>query len=309
VEGELLEYTWRNPHVSFKLSEIDAAGRERIWQIESNSLSILRRTNVSPEHLKKGDKIRVAGWTTRRPSNELFIHNLLTPDGQEMLLGTGAEPRWSEDTVGQPTNWYTKGTKYEGNNSIFRVWSTDLSPGGSWQVMWRQNYPLTEAAKEISAAWDPLKNTVAPGCQPKGMPLIMSQPYPMEFIQSDNDIILHIEEYDTVRAIHMKTDLKRDDGIKTILGDSTGHWEGNTLVVSTGNVDYPYFNPQGVPQGSSPQFVERFRPNADGSRLEYQLVATDNEVFTEPVTITRDWVWRPDVKVEPYDCEWEEQNG
>jgi len=86
VEGELLEYTWRNPHVSFKLSEIDATGKERIWQIESNSLSILRRTNVSPEHLKKGDKIRVAGWTTRRPSNELFIHNLLTPDGREMLL-------------------------------------------------------------------------------------------------------------------------------------------------------------------------------------------------------------------------------
>ena len=59
VEGELLEYTWRNPHVSFKLSEIDATGKERIWQIESNSLSILRRTNVSQNTLRRATR---SGW-------------------------------------------------------------------------------------------------------------------------------------------------------------------------------------------------------------------------------------------------------
>ena len=90
------------------------------------------------------------------------------------------------------------------------------------------------------------------------------------------------------------------------MGYSDGHWEGDTLVVNTKNVDYPYFDKNGTPQGSGSQFVERFSTSQDGSSLEYQLIVTNNDIFTEPVTITRDWIWRPDVKVEPFECEWDE---
>ncbi len=57
-----------------------------------------------------------------------------------------------------------------------------------------------------------------------------------------------------------------------------------------------------VPTGE-PGFVERFRVRDDGSRLLYELTATDEEVFTEPITVTRDWVWRPGEEVKAYECD------
>ena len=89
----------------------------------------------------------------------------------------------------------------------------------------------------------------------------------------------------------------------SLSGFCTGYWENQTLVVRTDNVDFPYFDSNGTPQCSDPGFFERFRVRDDGSRLLYELTATDEEVFTEPVTVTRDWVWRPGEEVKPYECD------
>ena len=35
------------------------------------------------------------------------------------------------------------------------------------------------------------------------MPQIMSQPMPIEFVDERNAIVIRLEEYDTVRTIHM----------------------------------------------------------------------------------------------------------
>ena len=83
AEGELVEVSWRNPHVRFKLRVIDATGVEKILQFESNSLSILSRTNASKVDLKIGEKLKVAGWPTRRPSDDLYLQNLLRVDRRE----------------------------------------------------------------------------------------------------------------------------------------------------------------------------------------------------------------------------------
>ena len=90
---------------------------------------------------------------------------------------------------------------------------------------------------------------------------------------------------------------------RSLLGFSTGHWDDDILVVTTAGVDFAYFDPNGTPQGSDPSFIERFRVSDDGSRLLYEFTATDDELFTESVTVTRDWVWRPGEQVRPYECE------
>src|SRR5687767_4354777 len=59
VEGELVELRWQNPHVRLKLrSGVDVRGKPIIWDIETNSLSVMRRTNATPEKLRVGDRIR-----------------------------------------------------------------------------------------------------------------------------------------------------------------------------------------------------------------------------------------------------------
>ncbi len=99
IQGEVISFSWRNPHIRFKIREISESGDEAVWDIEGHSVSILRRTNVSPEGLKVGDTIRVAGWPTVRPSTEIFVLNLLMPDGTELLLEGNGKPRWSRGEI------------------------------------------------------------------------------------------------------------------------------------------------------------------------------------------------------------------
>jgi hypothetical protein len=176
------------------------------------------------------------------------------------------------------------------------VWSTKFDePGG----LWRRDYPLTDAARRARAAFNPLTDTVAPGCRPKGMPTIMEQPYPIEFVNKGDTILLRMEEYDTVRTISMSPSANVDSLPKRLLGRSKGRWEGDTLVVSTSRIDWPYLDSSGVPQGPSSSIVERFTATGDGTRLQYTMTITDPATFTEPVELKRSWVWRPGETVKP----------
>jgi hypothetical protein len=303
IEGELIDYRWRNPHIVFQVRGTNDAGDDVVWQVEGHSLSILRRTNASPEGLEVGDRVKLAGWPTVRPSNEIFVHNLLLPDGTELLLQSGVAPRWATGvTLGSEREWEIGGTATDntGRKGLFRVWSTKFGRG--FDPLWLDHYPLTDSAQQTFGEWNPLTDTAAPGCRPKGMPLIMEQPYPIEFVQRDDVILLRMEEYDTVRTIYMAGDDGLNEPERSILGHSSGRWDGDTLVVETDNVDFPIFDSNGTPQGSNPSFVERFRVSDDGSQLLYDLTVTDDEVFTESVNLTRNWVWRPGEAVEPYEC-------
>ena len=86
------------------------------------------------------------------------------------------------------------------------------------------------------------------------------------------------------------------------MGDSIGHWDGDTLVVTTTRVNWPYYTQAGIPQSEVVEIVEQFTPSSDGSRLDYVLTVTDPVTFTEPVEQEKYWIWRPQETVEPFDC-------
>ena len=299
IEGTLLEVAWQNPHVHFFVRAKDADGKAVTWDIEANSLSILRRTDATPDNLKVGDTVKVAGAPSRQAPNRMWAMNILAANGREIVLGPGAKPRWTSNALGSKPTWFDGGTDADRAAGIFRVWSTKFGePGG----LWRRDYPLTDAAKKARASFNPLTDSVAPGCRPKGMPTIMEQPYPLEFVKKGDTILLRMEEYDTVRTIVMTPDAKFDALPKTLLGRSKGKWEGETLVVSTDRIDWAYLDPSGIPQGPSSSIVERFTPSPDGTRLVLEMVVTDADTFTEPITLQRTWVWRRGETVKPYNC-------
>ena len=300
IEGTLQEVAWQNPHVHFFVRAKDANGNLVTWDIESNSLSILRRTDATPDNLKVGDTVKVAGAPSRRAPNRMWASNILAANGREIVLGPGITPRWTKtDAIGAKSTWFEGGTAANKTAGIFRVWSTKFGePGG----LWRRDYPLTDAAKRARASFNPLTDSVAPGCRPKGMPTIMEQPYPMEFVKKGDTILLRMEEYDTVRTIVMAPDAKFEALPKTLLGRSKGTWDGDTLVVTTNRIDWRYFDPSGIPQGPSSSIVERFTPTSDGTRLSYTMTITDPATFTSPLELKRTWVWRPGETVKPYNC-------
>ena len=299
IEGTLQEVAWQNPHVHFFVRATDADGKVVTWDLEANSLSILRRPDATPENLTGGDQVQVAGAPSRQAPNRMWAMNILAANGREIVLGPGAKPRWASNALGSKSTWFDGGTDADTAAGIFRVWSTKFGePGG----LWRRDYPLTDAAKKARAAFNPLTDSVAPGCRPKGMPTIMEQPYPLEFVKKGDTILLRMEEYDTVRTIVMTPDAKFDALPKTLLGRSKGTWEGETLVVNTDRIAWAYLDHSGIPQGASSSIVERFTPTSDGTRLSYTMTITDPATFSAPVELKRSWVWRKGETVKPYNC-------
>jgi hypothetical protein len=184
-------------------------------------------------------------------------------------------------------------------DGLFRVWSTIMSDPAAFP-MFKGGYPLTAAGKSGLEKWNP-RNNVLLKCGTKGTPLIMISPLPMEFSKKGDQIIVRLEEYDTVRTIHMNP---RDvaPAAHTLLGYSRGHWEGTTLVVETDHIAAGYFDHLGTPQSDQIKTVERFIPNADYSRLDYTLTTTDPVNFTRSFDLKRYFVWKPENTVHPYEC-------
>jgi hypothetical protein len=296
VEGDISDVSWVNPHVRFKLRGVGPDGRERVWEIESNSVSVVSRFGLDESVVKPGLHVRLAGNPGRARDDIVWVTNMLLPDGREILFGAGIAARWSGRTVGQDTRSAVAADTAK--LGLFRVWSNVTSPPD----FWKRSYPLTAAAAAKRAAFRPVLDDPTKDCAPKGMPYLMEQPYPIEFVSDGGDIALKIEEYDTVRHIAMTPARKPSARNAARLGQSTGRWEGSVLVVETTDIDYPHFDGRGIQLAAGARVEERFTLNADGSRLDYELKVIDPATFTEPVTLTKQWEWRPGEQVRPYDC-------
>ena len=99
LEGEVTRVLWNNPHVRFTVKGRNDRGREALWEVETSSVSILRRMGISPDILKVGDRVRVAGNPARGGPAEVLARNVFLPGGQEVILFPGAAARWSKRTV------------------------------------------------------------------------------------------------------------------------------------------------------------------------------------------------------------------
>lgn len=293
VEGIVTQMSWRNPHVRFAVRT--DAGDE--WLIETNSVSILRRMDIEANLIRVGDRVRVAGGAAKDGSYAMFSNNALLADGREVVLRPGVAPYWTDSTLGTSDVWLAGGTAADGD--LFRVWSTHFT--GESRSLFLSSYPLTEAARAAEAAFDPVTEMLIDDCAPKGMPWIMSQPYPIEFVQQEGRVLLRLEEYDTVRTIYLDNESAFSKPPNR-LGNSVGRWVDDELHVVTRGIDWPYFSATGIPQSSAIETQEIFRVSVDGSRLEYELTVTDPATFTEPVHLDKQWMWRPGEQVRPYEC-------
>jgi hypothetical protein len=306
LEGEVTGVLWRNPHAYFS---VRADGV--VWEIETSSLTVLKRMGIAEGAIRVGDRVRVAANPPTGAKKEMYARHVLLPDGRELLLNVGLEPRWtgSDRAVGDESLLMAR----EGDGSrpelgIFRVWShtrtiARLFPEVTDPSVDINAYPLTPAARAELAGFDRSTDNPTANCVPKGMPTIMEAPYPIEFVRQGNgDILLKLEEYDLTRYIYMDPSVTRSPAAPTPLGDSVGQWDGATLVVTTTRINWPFFSQLGIRQSPAVAIVERFAPSADGSRLDYELTVTDPATFTRPVVLRQHWLWLPSVTLLPYEC-------
>jgi hypothetical protein len=304
-EGRLVDVAWQNPHVRIVVEAADPIRGKLTWDIETTSLNAMRRISVPFGILTTGGTVKVAGWPSKKSNSRMYATHLLAPNGQEMVFWRLATPRWSDTALGfgsvETVAQFRGGVAAE-TPTLFTVWATDVDDLPSYVPAITTPLPLTESAQKAVAAFDPTNETVTVGCTPKGMPIVMLQPPPIEFVDRGDTILLRTEEYDSVRTIHMKPAGSADPQPRTPLGYSVGRWEDKTLVVETNQVSAKYLNARGAPLGGSARFVERFTPSTDGSRLDYTLTITDPDSLTATVERKRWWVRRPGEQVMAFHC-------
>ncbi len=300
-QGEVRQLIWRNPHVRFTVGVADANGEESLWVVEAQSVSMLRQRDITEQLFNVGDQILLAGNPARGGRPEIYATNVLLPDGREVIFAQNAEPRWRDRVMGTTgPRFAASGDSSAPELGLFRVWNA-RGPN-LWRNFDLATSPLTDEARAAGRAYDRSTDNLAlDECASPEMPGIIGNPYPRDFVDQGDTILMRLEEYDAVRTIHMTPTRPGEEPPASPLGYSVGHWENDTLVVTTTKIRDARFR-LGIPLGEDLEIVERFTPSADGSRLDYRMTVTDPTVFLEPAEFETSWIYIPGATVEPYEC-------
>jgi hypothetical protein len=120
-------------------------------------------------------------------------------------------------------------------------------------------------------------------CLPPGVPRMSTTPYPWTMVQTPQLLVIVYEGGAHIwRKIFLGGRPLHDPKVEhTWLGDSIGHWEGDTLVVDTTN-----FNSQVRLRGSSENLhiIERFT-RVDQNNILYRATIDDPTTFSKPWTV------------------------
>jgi hypothetical protein len=143
--------------------------------------------------------------------------------------------------------------------------------------------PAYAAKAKAQPASPPAEDTLTANCLPPGMPGIMGQPYPMEFLMTPGQVTIVIEAYNQIRHIYTDGRALPQDPDPTFYGTSVAHWDGDTLVAET--VGFAQV-PRGItfPYSDKMKIVERFRLTAPDT-MSIETTIVDPEALAAPYSM------------------------
>jgi len=189
----------------------------------------------------------------------------------------------------------------------------DLS--GIWQPRYHEDFPeripgpelvdylglpINDAARHFAEAWDSSRITLPEEqCRVHVSPYIYRGPLNLRiWDQKDpktQDLIAikqYISTYEQTRTIYM--DGRKHPGpnaAHTWMGFSTGHWDGDTLVVETDHIKQGWVRRNGLPMSDQAHMTEYFVRNGD--ILTHIFVLVDPVYLAEPLVKSQDFVRSP----------------
>lgn len=137
-------------------------------------------------------------------------------------------------------------------------------------------------------------------CLPRGVPDTIGEPYPIEIVQTPNLVVILYEAGELFRVIPTDGRPHPNDLDPTWMGDSVGHWEGDTLVVDVTGVNDKVSVGE-YRHTTAYHVVERFRRTAYDT-LEYSATIDDPNVFAAPWTEVGTFTLHPEWRIQEYIC-------
>jgi hypothetical protein len=139
-------------------------------------------------------------------------------------------------------------------------------------------------------------------CLPPGMPAIMRQPYPLEFLFTPGRVTILTETYTQVRRIYTDGRPMPEDPDFFFNGTSVGRWEGDALLVDTAGFSPLTEISAGIPHSEQMRIHERMWLAAPDV-LNVETTITDPEVLAEPLVTLTSYRKQPTWEIREYVCE------
>jgi hypothetical protein len=123
-------------------------------------------------------------------------------------------------------------------------------------------------------------------CWTLGTPRGIYYPEPFEVLQRPDDVSIVFEFGNSIRTIHTNGTLHPVDTDNEFwLGDSRGHWEGDTLVVDVRDFnDETWLTRAGDFHDEALHVVERWK-YLNANTIDYQATLDDPNIFSRPWTL------------------------
>jgi hypothetical protein len=169
----------------------------------------------------------------------------------------------------------------------------------------RGEEPITAAAREMmrrpAQAAGGAERSPLSYCLPVGMPNRWFYDRPLTIFQTPKQLAIFYEADGAFREIHTDGRKLPEDPFPSWLGYSSGHWDGDTLLVDSNGYNERTRFPGGFPHSEALRVQERFR-RRDFGHMDIDITLTDPAMLTKPVTVKVSEILLPGSDMVEYFC-------
>jgi hypothetical protein len=286
----------------------------------------LRKAGWTRDALKVGDSVTVEGWLARDGSKLASGRTIALASGKRLAEApeTAAAakqgqakptPRWPD---GHPRLGVVPGEKgYWANPTAASLVETtagnirmdsngllaDLDDAGKVAPFQPWAKGLYEYRQRTLLKDDPMLS-----CLPPGGPRLFQVAHGVQFLEQPERRRIFVMSGGGNRNWRLiNLDGRKlpqsEDVTPTYFGYTSGHWDGDTLIVeSNAFVERFWFSNGGLPHTESLRLIEKFsRP--DFNTLRYEVLVDDPGTYTRPWSSTWTLGWVADQDIQEYFCQ------
>jgi hypothetical protein len=329
LTGTVKEWRWSNPHTWLYMTVVDENGQSQDWAVEGRAPGVLGRAGWNREILQPGETVTVHASPSKDGSLVGIIARVTKADGTILGNAPGAPapavaaaPARAPVTAGQRPDFAGVYYPYRAGAPAAppRAARADEPPPAPTRSAPTSDGSQGRAANapkltpEYLAKWDVIAASRTSGsyeydnianCLPPGMPAMMGMAYGMEVMQSEQKITFFSEHQDALRRVYLDGREPSEEVLNdpTYAGYSTGHWEGDTLVVDTVALSTKSYIDGSSPHSDQMTVHERIRFIEPGI-LEDRITVRDPVALVEPWETVRTYrkAAYPDDELREFAC-------
>jgi len=297
ISGVITEFRLANPHSFMHVEVTLASGDTEMWEVEANSVVLLRRANITNDTFRVGDRVTITGMRSLDPDRRLMFGKVGETASGEFY--NFIRPDWNQPAA--PVTLVQGATMRLDTNQLEGVWRRVIREGEIMNLLGESPLPLNVDGLEARANYNPLESKYK-DCVPMDIPSLLYIPYLIEIDVNDQRIEFHHEYFNIVRQFTLDGSSERAHPTDQY-GIANARVEGNRLVIESSHFPASQaglggdFDPLGkgkhVPSSAEKELTETYRLLNNDEILEVSFVLADPEFLTEPFETTLIWTRAP----------------